>query len=774
VHPDNNRDIQLVDSGSRETTYYNRDIQLADSGSRETTLNDFLGIFVSARWLIAGFVLVFFLAGLIHAMVIPSVYRSDAMLHVDDVVGIGALDDFAGVSDFVEAFTLDMEIEFLTSRSVIGEVVDKYNLDVAAEPAGFPILGADISWFNTLEEISGGWLDLNEWLDLNSYAWGHTSIDVKRFKVPRTYLGEVFTLVAGEDGLFQILGPEGEFLAEGRVGVPVRAWLPTDESLTLLVSKLNASPGTNFELSRSLRAKTIDNLRNSLEVTPLGGLTEDPTAATDQAAGLVAVALTGSERAKITNIVNETVEVYLRQNARRKSAEIESTLNFLRHKVPQVKARLQEAEAALNEYRLQERSVDVSMQTEGILDKIVAVEDELSLLRRDRQRLLQRFTPRHDTMIALDTEIATLEGQLRTLEQQVERLPKTQREILRLQRNVKANGQLYTTLLNRMHELEVLRAGTSSNVRVIDKATMPYKPVGLTKPLVIAFYPFIGLILGMGWAFVRKSVDEEAVEDPDVIEKQLGLPVYAVVPHSTMQYKLQRKGERYPLLAAAHAEDLAIESVRSLRTWLNYAFMETKNKLILITGPGPDVGKSFLSSNLAFVLANAGKRVLLIDADMRKGHLHRYFHLRRESGLSEAISGTVGIRQAIYKVGPAVKLFLMPTGKIPPNPSELLAQEGFASIMQELSGEFDYIVVDSPPVLGITDAAMIGRLTAGALLVTLADAHPLRELEQSVKTLRRSGTNVLGVVFNDMDISSGRYGYGRYYGYEYRGYYAEK
>jgi tyrosine-protein kinase Etk/Wzc len=259
------------------------------------------------------------------------------------------------------------------------------------------------------------------------------------------------------------------------------------------------------------------------------------------------------------------------------------------------------------------------------------------------------------------------------------------------------------------------------------------------------------------------------VEDPEAIETQFGLPVYAVVPHSAKQTKLTKKGSRRnrkcSVLSSRDDKDHAVESLRGLRTWLNFAFAGAKNNVLLITGPGPGVGKSFVSVNLATVLANAGKRTLLIDADLRKGHLHQYFNMKRAEGLSEAVAGNVSTEEVVYQTE-VDKLSILPTGTLPPNPSELLLHERFISVMDKVSGDFDQVVVDSPPVLAVTDAAILGRLAGVVLLVVKANMHHLREIEQSVKQLRQVDVNLRGVVFNDMK-SNKLYGYGKYYGYAY-------
>ncbi len=757
MHPGTNRDIQLVNADH--------------TGAQGTTLRDFFALLFKSRWLVAAFIILFSLAGLLHVLAVPPTYRTEALLQVNQQAGIGGLSDFSELAPFMQAASIDTEIEILKSRPVLGEVVDKYDLDVVAEPVDFPLAGAQRSWFDKLKEFAGGWLDIGAWLNLNNYAWGNVSIDIERLEVPSAFLGETFTLTTGENGIYQIQGAEGQLLGEGMVGVPNTAWLPTDEPHVLLVSQLQARPGTQFEVSRKGRLKAIDDLGQALEVTS-GTAEETGSASQEPMGGLLYVALEGKDPERITALVNETINVYMEKNATRRAAAVEATLDQLHAQIPKVRAELERAEAALVEYRTEQGSVDIPLQTEAVFNKMVALESELEQLTLARDRLAgrytARFTARREHVENLEAQIAAVQREKATLEAQVNRLPNTQQGILRLQRDVEVNRELYTLLLNKEQQLQVLSAGAKGHVSIIDEATLPFEPSGPPKMILAAIYPLLGFVLSVGVIFVRRSLVEESVEDPEVIEKQLGLPVYAVVPHSAMQDRLSKKleeGKKHTLLSANHTDDVAVESVRGLRTWLNFAFLEAKNNALLITGPAPGVGKSFLSANLAYVMATAGKKVLIIDADMRKGHLHKYFDIGRAPGLSDVLEDMIQPKEAIQSTD-TKNLYVIPTGPIPKHPSELLQEDRFAAVLQDLAGEFDYVLIDSPPILSVADAITIGRLTAGALLVVMADAHPLRELEQTVKTLRRSGTDVLGVVFNDMD-TRGRYGYGKYYGYSY-------
>ena len=339
--------------------------------------------------------------------------------------------------------------------------------------------------------------------------------------------------------------------------------------------------------------------------------------------------------------------------------------------------------------------------------------------------------------------------------------------MLRLARDVEVSTKLYTELLNTAQQLKVSKAGTVGDVRVIDTAAVSRLPVG-AKPLVILGLSLVLGLLASAVAIWMLRVLRVVVEDPETIEAQLGLPVYATVPHSRAELLLsrRRKSGHGDLLAVAQPEDDAIESLRSLRTTLHFALLDAPRSSLLITGSSPGLGKSFISMNLGAVLAQVDRRVVIIDADLRRGHINKEFGLPRELGVSEYVADQAKI-EAIVKPTSIDNLCVVTTGQIPPNPSELLMHPRFERLLDELAARFDTIIVDAPPILAVSDAAIIGRHVGATLIVARAGKHPIQELEQAVKRLNHAGVQVKGFVFNDLNTERQRYRYG-YKGYVYR------
>ncbi len=697
----------------------------ADFFNEEFDFNALVSALIESWLLVLAIVFLTVTGGIIYAVTAKPVYEADAVLQVERTAkGISALTDISRF--FEEQSEIVSEFEIIGSRTVLGQVVDNLKLYINAYPQGI---------------FSDG-----------------QSIKVETFAVPDSYLDKPFTLISEKQGRYRLLDPENTIILEGVTGEPMEMQLPEGGEIRVFVSDLQAEPGDKFLISHGSRLDVINDLRAQLGLEERG---------TDS--GIIRISLEGTDAQKIADIINEITSIYVRQNVERKSAETGKTLGFLEEQLPKLREDMENAEAALNSYRFKQGSIDLPLETQSLLQQAVAIEAQLSELRRTRESLIKRFTEEHPRIQALDAQIDNLTEELSKVEETTKTLPNTQQEILRLTRTAEVASELYTTLLNNAQELKVVKAGTVGNVRIIDPAVTANKPVRPKKKFIVAMSFVLGLLLAIAAAVVRKRM-QAGVEDPEIVERQLGLPVYATVPVSRKQRELNKsgrnRGDATLVLAAAEPEDLAVESMRSLRTSLHFAQLDAKNNIIMITSPSPGAGKTFVTVNLAAILADTGKRVLIVDADLRKGRMHTLFGLSRESGLSELIAGTCDEKSVVQATG-IENLDVISTGKRPPNPAELLLHENFAGFIQQISSSYDYVVIDTPPVLAVTDSAIVGRL-AGATLMVLKDGqHPLREIEQSIKRLKLAGVNLRGAVFNAISRVSAKHGFGRYYGYSY-------
>ncbi|MCK4676086.1 MAG: polysaccharide biosynthesis tyrosine autokinase, partial [Gammaproteobacteria bacterium] len=250
------------------------------------------------------------------------------------------------------------------------------------------------------------------------------------------------------------------------------------------------------------------------------------------------------------------------------------------------------------------------------------------------------------------------------------------------------------------------------------------------------------------------------------------------IPFSEVQDKTSRAANKrsgnshYQLLAHENKDDQVLESFRSLRTSIQFALMEAENKIVMISGPSPEIGKSFVSTNFAYLMADSGKKILLIDADMRKGHVHAAFNLDKSPGLSEMLSGEHELADVIRKDTLHKDLDVMTSGIYPPNPSELLMSNTFKTLLSKLEDSYDLIIIDTPPILAVTDASIVGQYASTSFMILRSGNHHLREIQTALKRFEQNGVQVKGAIFNGIELKKGRYGdkYGngyKYYGYQY-------
>lgn len=727
-----------------------------DQKAQEIDLMALLGALIDRKSFIAAVTVVFMAIGVFYAVFATPVYQATAMIQVEDGgASVPGFDDMAGMFESTSAAVT--EIELLKSRSVIGEAVDTLKLDITAEPKLFPVIGNRA--FRKFTPTENGEL-AEPSFGATSYAWGGESIDIFRFDVPRSAVDEEFVLIAGEgfgkNKSFSLLNDDGEVILQGKVGKEL-----TNGKFSLTVRSLIARPDTEFTIVRKDRLNTILDLQAAIGAGEKG-----------KDSGIINLSLQSESTIFAEKVLEKVAAIYVRRNVERNSAEAQKSLEFLEVQLPEVKKQLEYAEERFNDYQIKRQSIDITLETQGVLEQVVDLETKLQELELKRLELSRKFKDSHPTYQGVLEQIEAVEKQKQNLVGEVGNLPETQQELLRLKRDVEVSNEIYTLLLSKTQELDIVRAGTVGNVRIIDHAEVnTSKPVKPKKALIVVMSTILGGMLAVAIVLIQKAINK-GVEDPNEIEA-LGLPVYASVPYSDYQDKLTgfsraRKDKPKSILAVDNPADLSIEALRSLRTSLHFAMMEAKNNIIAISGPSPRVGKSFISVNLATVLAQSGKKVLIIDADMRKGYLQTQFGMKWDDGLSDLLSGRLTLEQVV-KTSQVQGLDVITRGQIPPNPSELLMHSNFIKLVEQIKDKYDIVIIDTPPILAVTDPAIVSAHTGTTLLVTRFGQNHAREIELTRNRFEQNGIDVKGVVFNGVvKKASNAYGYYGYYNYEYK------
>ncbi|BBG90110.1 polysaccharide biosynthesis tyrosine autokinase [Aeromonas caviae] len=698
----------------------------------EIDLGRLLGYLIDGRWWIVCITGFFMMMGVAYALLATPVFKANALLQVEKKAsGTALLGDMADVLGGEQADAA-AEIELLTSRMVLGRTVQELHLDTVVTPDFFPLVGRGVS---------------------RLMGQPYPRMAISRFEVASELIGTSFTLILTGENRFT-LEVKGRVL-EGQVGK-----LLQNEDVTLLLSDVAAYEGQVFTLAKKPVLDVIAELQSGLQVSEKGKNT-----------GIISLALEGEDKGRIRAVLDNISQNYLQQNVLRKTEEAQKSLDFLQTHLPQVKDDLNRSEELLNTYRQQNESVDLSLEAKAALDTMVGIEKQLNELTFREAELQQLYTRQHPAYIALMEKRQTLINTKNNINKSIKRLPKTQQDILRLTRDVQVGQEIFVQLLNKQQELNIMKAGTIGNVRIIDDAAVETRAVKPKKPLIVVLATLLGGMLSVGLILVRAAF-HRGVESPEQLE-EMGLSVYATIPYSEDQAKIEqqkKKGRKAmalneALLAARNPADLAMESLRSLRTSLHFAMMEAKNNIVMISGPGPGLGKTFVSTNFAATLAMGGKKVLVIDADLRKGYMQKVMGQEMGAGLSAYLAGQSEMMQVISKTG-FDGLDFVCRGAVPPNPSELLMHPRFKALLDWAAEHYDFVIVDSPPILAVTDAAIVGQHVGASLLVARFAQTAVKEVEVAIRRFEQNGVVIKGILLNAVEKKASSY-YGNYGYYQY-------
>ncbi|HBS7534235.1 TPA: polysaccharide biosynthesis tyrosine autokinase [Klebsiella pneumoniae] len=703
--------------------------------SEDFDIGRLLGEIIDHRKLIISITSLFAFTGLLYILLSTPVYQADALIQVEQKQANAILGNLSQILPDSQPQSAP-EIALLQSRMILGKTVDDLNLQIRVEQEHFPIIGKGLS--RLLGQKDGT-------LNIAIFSPVDQTEDIQKFK-----------LTVEENGSYDIYGENVEL--KGKVGETLEK-----NGFTVKLSSIQAEPGTTFTVTYVSKLKAISDIQESLTINDQGKDT-----------GILAISLNGTNPLLIKDIINSISQNYLAQNIARQAAQDAKSLDFLNQQLPKVRSDLDEAENKLNDYRRKNDSVDLSLEAKAVLDQIVNVDNQLNELTFRESEISQLYTKEHPTYKALLEKRKTLQEEKGKLNKRVSAMPETQQEILRLSRDVESGRAVYMQLLNRQQELNISKSSAIGNVRIIDNAVTQPKPVKPKKVITLLASIILGLFVAIGVVLLRVFL-RRGIETPEQLE-ELGINVYASIPVSETfsLKKTVKKSKRNSysdaeiFLALENPADLAIEAIRGLRTSLHFAMMEARNIILMISGASPNAGKTFVSTNLAAVISQTGKKVLLIDTDMRKGYTHKLFNINNDHGLSDFLSGKNDINKTIKTIDVAGFDFI-PRGIVPPNPAELLMHKRFGELLKWANENYDLVILDTPPILAVTDAAIIGNYSGTTLLVARFELNSPKEIEVSIKRFEQSGVHIKGCILNGMvKKASSYYSYGySHYGYSY-------
>lgn len=706
-----------------------------------------LGQLVTRLWAGKGLILLtmvlFLLMGVAKVLVTPPTYQADSLLQLEEKGGQLSLPEgLAGLAG--ETPKSVAEIEIARSRMVLGQAVADLKLDWRAEPRLAPLIG------HALQRYA---LPIPEVGLLEPYARTEERIRLDLLESPPEWVGEEIDITSNGEGGYVATLPDGRQI-NGRVGQTLRV---AETKFALKIGELVGKQGRSFIISQRSESEAITSLRTNLDVSEKG-----------RQSGILELRFTDQNPERAQQILGAISNSYLRQNVARSAAEAESSLGFIADQLPEAERAVTEAEATLNQYRQSQQSVDLELEAQSLLTQVTRLESQIDESRLQEDEVSQRYTSNHPVYQVLLNNRSILEERLSELRTEVDALPKTQREIINLTRVLEMAQTVYTQLLNRRQELQVLRASNIGNVRIIDSARVSPQAIAPRKSTILALSLVLGSLLGIAAVLVRHWM-RRGVQGADELE-QLGLSVFATVNIAPTSVNRTGRKEALKIHALTYPDDLVTEAFRSLRTSLHFGMLDAKTRSISFTSAAPNAGKSFTAVNLGVVAAQSGQTVCIVDADLRRGYLRRYFGVaKNQAGLAEVIAGEASLDEVLVE-SQVPGLMFLPSGRYPPNPSEILMRSEFSALIKTLDSQFDLTICDTPPVLAVTDPVIIGRAVGATIAVVRYDETPIAEVMAMRRTLEAASVRLNGVILNAFDPrrARGQGGYGYTYRYDYK------
>ena len=654
-------------------------------------------------------------------MLIRPIYTVDALLQIESKnnKSTGLMGGLPSL--FAPTSPAETEIELIRSRQIIGDAVEKMHLQYDAIP------------INVMDRL----LHREGRMEINQYEipWGNIPAE----ETIKPWIAEAIDSVT-----YKLFDHNDKVVLTGTVGTTYHIPYAGDTAI-FSVFNMEANAGQRFELFKYSRLEAIARFKSAFDVGEKGKKT-----------GILEFRYQDIYPDRATKILNEIATSYLRQNVEQRNAEAQKTLEFLEKQLPDVKAQMDSSLLKFNTYRNRVGSVDIDAETRLILEKRNRLQQSLLDLQQKKQSAIRLFQPEHPTIKTLEEQENNLKRELATNTAATKKLPNTQQEVLKLTNEVDMSKIMYTTMLNNIQQLKLVSAGEVGSVRIIDFAEEVSRPTKPKKSLIICIALFLGFLLGTCIATL-KSKFSNGVRDAHFIERETGYSVYAKVPKGNPK---GTKGTRP--LAVVEPDDVAVESLRTLRSSLEFSMDEGSNPIIGISGLIPGVGKSFISVNLAALYAGLGKKVLLIDADLRKGRLHKEFGIKRGKGLSQILLHSATFEETVSATD-VENLEILPCGNVPSNPSELLGSKRYSDLIEELKGKYDLIIIDTPPIMLVTDAALACRVAAQIVMVIEYNKHSIEAIQDGMKQLLK-GNNIAHASFV---INKYEHGHSDGYGYKY-------
>jgi len=785
-----------------------------------THLRDYMQVMWRHMWVIALAFLVVFGTTLGKTLKMRPLYQASAILEIQKTDG-GALslqNLFSEKLGVGSEYELNTEAEILKSWPVAEDAARLSGHQVVLDksrPLYDNLFKRFMGRFKGLVEREKPVKNKANYAPLNL----HEPLHVEVLEIPHVWRSFSFKVTFSDDGIFRILDKDNQLYAQGRTGEPCTTPL---FSLTI---KGSANPErAAFPLMvRPLSAATRD-IQSSLQVNPIRNARlirlELSSFQPDVAQSLLSCVITAYQRRKIkqkTQMASRALE-FIGQQLDAVEGNMQKAVNELkRYKeesqlvdlsesvrvtVDQL-AKLENSQQELELVHQQSRFLLVALEDQRSFHKeslyalgnamdqplLISLSRDLSGLQTRRAELRTQYTELHPFIQALDRKISKLKGkikaevaslvasldsqqralaqEIKAAEKRLEKLPEAEKHLAELMRQAKVYQDTYSFMLEKKGELQVTRASQIGDVWVVEPA---YAKSSFIKPNLksnLMLATIVGLMLGIGMAFFLDYLDD-SFKNAEDIQALVRVPVLANIGHDDLHKN--RLLSRLPLLMSTKTSSGRLaEAFRTFRANLLFTSVDKPHRLVAFSSPLPEDGKTTCVSNLAVALSQVGKKVLLVDTDLRKPALHRLFRCRRSPGLVNVLveeNWQEALGRAIQTTQ-TQGLDLLVCGDSPPNPDEMLGSEKMGHVIDYLAQRYEFVLFDSPPLLTISDAMVLAQRLDGIVLVVRGGKTTQASLKNVVELLSKTQTEIIGIVLNDIDFRRERY----YYYYNSKHYY---
>lgn len=733
----------------------------------QITLNDYLRILYRGKWVIFLSFIVVFVSTIIFTFTTDPTYESSTTVLIESTGAMErSLFDLTYLGN--QSTLIANQTEILKSRTLAGQVIKRLDLSDVRD---------SLRLFQPNED--GEFLPFRK---MTSILQGNMEIEHKRDT-------DILTITYSAGSPFEAAYITNAIASEFQ--------LLNAESNKSEISELRYFLDDRLRIKEKELRSSEDRLRDYQENEKVASLDEETTELVNRLSQVEAML----EEAKIELQSNLELKGSLQEKLEERKQSLPRDLSEV--STPYLQSLQQQLAQIVADRTVYVAALQAEVQTSNKQffeaavqqydDKIKALKEKLkeeaakitaSSMITDPLKLSQEIV---NKLLTLDGEIKASTAKINALQDVVgeynvrlEVLPKKVLELARLERRRKVDEQTYIMMTQKLEETKIQEAAQAKNVHIIDEAIEPLYPVSPKKKLNILLGALIGLGLGVGLTFLIEYFDN-TIKSPEELER-MGFNILSTIPRIEMdkvEKKAERKFKRLGQLEGRKIEARLIthldpkspvsEAYRTLRTNLQFSKVDEKLHTVLITSAGPKEGKSTTAANLAIAMAQAGQKVLLVDADLRRPVIHSIFDVNKDPGLTNYLMEAISYEQ-LFKPTFLDNLFLVTSGVLPPNPSELLASYKMEDTLSKLRADFDLVVIDSPPVIAVTDAAILSTKVSGTILIVSAEHTNRDAITRADSLLKSVNAKLLGTLLNGVNVEGM---YGSYYYYYYHHYYSK-